>query len=283
MTYLYDQYSDINQIQFNQNFDDAIVDGDYPLPDYNNYYSEIEYPNTNMPKSKYNFKIYENENSQPVPINKSQNLNQSKISKSSTNKVRNINKNYSSNINKSNNNNMNIDVNSSVSDSNYHTQSEFKLDDNEDYKLIPQTLILNLKDEYTKQKGYMQTNAEELFKFFLNYRVQENKGIKINKKIKPLMKYSNGDINYSIEYYNKFFLDDLQSQINRYSEKYNINQKQNSEKDKPKFTKETMRRLYPNQKELDEIEEKEMNVNNFQKFFSKLLDNYEKKKFKFNK
>ena len=277
MTYLYDQYSDINQIQFNQNFDDAIVDGDYPLPDYNNYYSEIEYPNTNMPKSKYNFKIYENENSQPVPINKSQNLNQSKISKSSTNKVRNINKNYSSNINKNNNNNMNIDVNSSVSDSNYHTQSEFKLDDNEDYKLIPQTLILNLKDEYTKQKGYMQTNAEELFKFFLNYRVQENKGIKINKKIKPLMKYSNGDINYSIEYYNKFFLDDLQSQINRYSEKYNINQKQNSEKDKAKFTKETMRRLYPNQKELDEIEEKEMNVNNFQKFFSKLLDNYEKK------
>ena len=41
-----------------------------------------------MPKSKYNFKIYENENSQPVPINKSQNLNQTKISKSSTNKVK---------------------------------------------------------------------------------------------------------------------------------------------------------------------------------------------------
>ena len=52
MTYIYDQYSDINQIQFNQNFDDAKVDEDYPLPDYNNYYSEIEYPNTNMPKSK---------------------------------------------------------------------------------------------------------------------------------------------------------------------------------------------------------------------------------------
>ncbi len=151
MTYLYDQYSDINQIQFNQNFDDAKVDEDYPLPDYNNYYSEIEYQNTNMSKSKYNFKIYENENSQLVPINKSQNLNQSKTS-TSTNKVRNINKNYSSNINKKINNNMNIDVNSSVSDSNYHTQSEFKLDNNEDYKLIPQTLILNLKDEYIKTK-----------------------------------------------------------------------------------------------------------------------------------
>ena len=72
-------------------------------------------------------------------------------------------------------------------------------------------------------------------------------------------------------------MDDLQSQINRYSEKYNINQKQNSEKDKPKFTKETMRRLYPKQEEMEKRERDKLNCDDFNSFFTKLLNYYQNK------
>ena len=190
------------------------------------------------------------------------------------------------------------------------TQSQFQEKNQENYQLIPQQYFENLRDEFYRQKGYMQTNPDVLFKFFLNYRVQEKKGLKINKRIQPLMIYSNDDINYSIQHYNKIFMENLQSQMNGYSTQYNsnnypsnqfnsnYNMRQTNQTNnnfssfvnyfggtgqnvenafKPKFTNETMRRLYPKQIEIEKREESKMNVSDFNNFFRKLLDNYEKK------
>ena len=190
------------------------------------------------------------------------------------------------------------------------TQSQFQEKNQDNYQLIPQQYFENLRDEFYRQKGYMQTNPDVLFKFFLNYRVQEKKGLKINKRIQPLMIYSNDDINYSIQHYNKIFMENLQSQMNGYSTQYNsnnypsnqfnsnYNMRQTNQTNnnfssfvnyfggtgqnvenafKPKFTNETMRRLYPKQIEIEKREESKMNVSDFNNFFRKLLDNYEKK------
>ena len=279
---LLNKYDDVEEAKYDQNFEDIVI--------------EDEVPNMNQSNNNFNQSTNQNfYNTNPMnsQTNYNQNMNQTGMSQNEYNQSQN-------NFNQTN-----------YSNTNQFYQTKYQNNPQENnqvnYQLIPEQLFQNLKDEYYRQKGYMQTNPDELFKFFLSYRVKEKKHLKINKRIQPLLNYSNDDVNYSIQHYNKIFMENLQSQMNGYSTQYyssnnypsnqfktqNMNKTNNAFSSfvdyfggtgqsvensfKPKFTNETMRRLYPKQKEIEQREESKMNVSDFQSFFSRLLDDYEKK------
>ena len=74
------------------------------------------------------------------------------------------------------------------------TQKEFTENKKTDYKLVPEELIEELKNNYYQQMGYIQNDPEKLYKYFLEFRVKEKKGLRINKRLQPLMKYTNDDV-----------------------------------------------------------------------------------------
>ena len=271
--FLSNNLNDVGGFNFEQNFDDAVIDDEFNMypPNYNFYQPEIKNLESNFNPNIINLS----------ETNDNSDINQydSKNNKSKINQKQNLNKSNITTLNKEN-----INQSNNIKKNKTQSQLFFPKDSSQiEYHLFPEYLFYNLKEEYLRHKGYDQTNSDEIFRFFLNYRVQEKKEITINKKIEPLMKYSNEDINYSIDYYSKIYLDNLQSQINRYSAKANIKKFQNNQLkknqniNKPKFTKETMRRLYPNQTEIEQNEKNKMNIFDFSNFFIKLLDNYEKK------
>jgi hypothetical protein len=267
---LLNKYEDVEKEKYDQHFED-VVEEDPNIQQSNNYFKTKDLNNPELLNTKLS-----NTNEQIGESQNQFNPNQTGFSQT---KYQNPNQTGFSQTKYQNPN---------------QTQSQLQ----ENYQLIPQPLYENLRDEFYRQKGYMQTNPDVLFKFFLNYRVQEKKGLTINRRIQPLMQYSNDDINFSIQHYNKIFMENLQSQINGYSTQYNSKNYQSTQSInpysnfvnyfggtgqsvensfKPKFTNETMRRLYPKQIEIEKREESKMNVSDFPCFFSKLLDNYERK------
>ena len=293
---LLNKYDDVEEPKYDQNYEDAVIEDEVP---------NINQSNTNFNQSS-NQNFY-NSNPMNSQTNYNQNMNQTGMSQ--TNYNQNMNQTGMSQTNYNQSQNNFNQTNYSNTNQFYQTKYQNNPQENNqvNYQLIPEQLFQNLKDEYYRQKGYMQTNPDELFKFFLSYRVKEKKHLKINKRIQPLLNYSNDDVNYSIQHYNKIFMENLQSQMNGYSTQYyssnnypsnqfktqNMNKTNNAFSSfvdyfggtgqsvensfKPKFTNETMRRLYPKQKEIEQREESKMNVSDFQSFFSKLLDDYEKK------
>ena len=164
-------------------------------------------------------------------------------------------------------------------------QKEFTETAQKNYTLVPEELIEELKNNYYRQMGYVQNDPDKLYKYFLEFRVKEKKGLRINTRLKPLMKYSNDDVYYSIKHYYQVFLDTLKngstmagstkfifkSMMRPQSQNSTLKKtnKQNTQK-----SDEVMKRLYPRQKQLDENEKNKMNCYDFGGFFIKLLDNY---------
>ena len=163
------------------------------------------------------------------------------------------------------------------------TQKEFTENKKTDYKLVPEELIEELKNNYYQQMGYIQNDPEKLYKYFLEFRVKEKKGLRINKRLQPLMKYTNDDVYYSIKHYYQVFLDTIKNgstmagSTSKMFLKTMKPQSQNKTMQKTKtnqMSDDIMRRLYPQQKKIEENEKNKMNCYDFGRFFIKLLDNY---------
>ena len=158
---LLNKYDDVEEAKYDQNFEDIVIEDDVP---------NVNQSNNNFNQST-NQNFY-NTNPMNSQTNYNQNMNQTGMSQNEYNQSQN-------NFNQTKYQN-NPQENNQVN-----------------YQLIPEQLFQNLKDEYYRQKGYMQTNPDELFKFFLSYRVKEKKHLKINKRIQPLLNYSNDDVNFA--------------------------------------------------------------------------------------
>ena len=162
------------------------------------------------------------------------------------------------------------------------TQKEFTENKKTDYKLVPEELIEELKNNYYQQMGYIQNDPEKLYKYFLEFRVKEKKGLRINRRLQPLMKYTNDDVYYSIKHYYQMFLDTIKNgstmagSTSKMFLKTMKPQSQNKTMQKTKtnqISDDIMRRLYPRQKKIEENEKNKMNCYDFGGFFIKLLDN----------
>ena len=152
-------------------------------------------------------------------------------------------------------------------------------------------LVENLYDYYYTTKGYFQNDPKELCNFFYEHKKRFNKGIRITERIKELMYYREEDVENCI--YNH--LNNIRNRIRSSSTNYgsttfgtakvkrsasfyktgdnNINNRYNTT-----FTKETLRRLYPKQEEIEKREKEKLNCDDFYSFFHKLLDYYYKEK-----
>ena len=78
------------------------------------------------------------------------------------------------------------------------------------YNLIEEKYIESLNDFYLSRVGYVQNDPDQLFKFFLKFRRQDQKGQKVHIQIRDLMKFNNDDILYSIKYYHNKYIQKLQ-------------------------------------------------------------------------
>jgi hypothetical protein len=137
--------------------------------------------------------------------------------------------------------------------------------------LLSRKLVDSLKDLYFKSKGYLESKPDILRDFILEYRNYQTKGLKIPKKIQKFLEFHDEDIFHSLTFYhNEFLLS--QSKIKSPINKSNI-----SNKFKTKFTEQTLKRLYPGaNREENKNSKKENNLQNFDKFVSKLVSNYKK-------
>ena len=149
--------------------------------------------------------------------------------------------------------------------------------------------VEKLYDYYYMFKGYFQNNPSELFNFYLDFKNRYNKGIRVPKRIQGLMIYREEDVdicirNYLINVRNRFKNNseygstDYNSRYKRSvsaMKGYNSNIKNEHN---VRFTKDTLKRLYPKQEEIDKKNEEKLNCDDdFIKFFQKLLKYYKKK------
>ena len=149
--------------------------------------------------------------------------------------------------------------------------------------------VEKLYDYYYMFKGYFQNDASELFNFYLDFKKRYNKGIKIPNRIEGLMKYKEEDVdtcirNFLINVRNRFKNNSEYGGSTTLNSKYkrsmsamkgydnnNIKNDHNI-----KFTKDTLKRLYPRQEEIEKRNEEKLNCDNFHEFFKKLLKLYKK-------
>ncbi|MCQ2816283.1 MAG: hypothetical protein MJ252_03355 [archaeon] len=176
----------------------------------------------------------------------------------------------------------------------YSQQGTYIEKEPENYQLIDKSLIDNLSLDYYRRKGFLQTKPDELFKYFLEYRSRQKRYMKVPDTIKPLLPYRDGDIQYSIDYYlnpkdgstYNFFSSNLfptgantkeAKTTTGFRKKKPYQSDLQNSNENPQFTKDTMRRLYKPQKEMEEREENKLNTENFDDFFKTLVNDYKKK------
>ena len=151
--------------------------------------------------------------------------------------------------------------------------------------------VENLYDFYYARRGYFPNEPDTLTKFYLEYKNQYDRGTRVNERLKPLMQYRKEDVKECIKYcinrirnrfrgnstnYNSTFSDSNKfKRTANFSGSMDFKVKNNYN---PKFSKETLRRLYPRQTELEMREKQKLNCDNFNQFFKKLLDYYYKEK-----
>ena len=151
--------------------------------------------------------------------------------------------------------------------------------------------VENLYDFYYARRGYFPNEPDTLYKFYIEYKNQYDKGIRVNERLKPLMQYIKEDVKECIKYcinrirnrfrgnstnYNSTFSDSNKfKRTANFSSSMDLKVKNSYN---PKFSKETLRRLYPRQTELEMREKQKLNCDNFNQFFKKLLDYYNKEK-----
>ena len=171
---------------------------------------------------------------------------------------------------------------------NYQTfNSQTQNQMNKEEKKNLEKLVENLYDYYYTRKGYFQNDPETLFKFYLGFKQQYNKGNRITERIKGLVKYRDEDIQKCIYDYLNNVKNRFRGNSSNYDSTTNSKFKKNATFSgsgetnikniyPPKFMKETLRRLYPRQIELEEREKRRLNCEDFNSFFKKLLDYYYK-------
>lgn len=203
---------------------------------------------------------------------------------------KNLNQSYSKsnyNINNNNNNAYQNSVNSNFYNSNNHNNDNFKNTNNSNYnntnnnfnntnnsnnnynnQISAETVYDIIKDQFQKSKGYPEYRANLLYNFFLEYRTFDKRHLKIPMKIQPLMNIPNQDIKTMLEeIYRQFLIKQEQNKSKR--DYYN---RKLASQNKPKFTKDTLKRLYPKAKD-NELE----NVRDYdkiEKLFERIVYHY---------
>jgi hypothetical protein len=254
-----DKYADVEKEKYDQTFDDVVESQNFNANSQINQSQNPTNQNFNNNNSTMNNLINDYYYNSQNPYNNNTNYNQSNLKQTGFSENPNV--------------------------ENQKTQ----------YNLVPQILIENLQNYFYRQKGYMPTNPDSLFKYFLDFRVQKAKGLRINKQINELLNYSDDDVLYSIKELNRVMMENLNNGSRstnpssfyfKTGEGQNIDTRINyfqptglevTNQFKPKFTKDTMRRLYPKQKQLEDNEKNRLNCYDFQSYFPKLLDEYRKK------
>ena len=150
-------------------------------------------------------------------------------------------------------------------------------------------LVENLYDYYYTTKGYFQNDPKELYNFYYEYKKRHNKGMRVTERIKELMYYREEDVEKCIYDH----LNVMRSRIRNGSTNFGSTTFGNTKIKKSvsysktggnninntysnKFTKDTLRRLYPKQEEMEQREKQKLNCDNFNLFFNKLLNYYYK-------
>ena len=189
-----------------------------------------------------------------------------------------------------NNVGMNTNYQQYYPNSNQYMNSQTQYQTYQQMKENLENNVENLYDYYYTTKGYFQNDPNTLFEFYLEQKKRFDKGIRINGRIKDLMNFREEDVQNCINEYlvklrNRFrnassatgygstmgnskFKKSMS--VSRDGEN-NINNKYSK-----KFTKETLRRLYPKQIEVEKRESEKLNCDNFNEFFQKLLSLYQK-------
>ena len=173
---------------------------------------------------------------------------------------------------------------------NMNSQTQNQNTMNEEMRRHLESLVQNLYDYYYTTKGFFQNDPKILIDFYWEYKRKFIKKIRVPEKIKELMNFREEDVESCISY----FLNNIKERMINGSTYYNsttyntkikrsssvkpghennINNKCNSN-----FTKETLRRLYPKQEEMEKREKDKLNCDDFNNFFTKLLNYYRKEK-----
>ena len=149
-------------------------------------------------------------------------------------------------------------------------------------------LVENLYDYYYSTKGFFQNDPKLLIEFYWEYKRRFIKKVRISEKIKELMYYREEDVEKCINDYLNNIKDRMKNASTYYnSTTYNSKVKKSSSvkpgqkninnKCNYTFTKDTLRRLYPKQEEMEKRERDKLNCDDFNSFFTKLLNYYQNK------
>ena len=152
-------------------------------------------------------------------------------------------------------------------------------------------LVEKLYDYYYTTKGFFQNDPKMLFDFYYEYKKRFMKGIRITERILELMYYKEEDVQNCISYflnniknrfkntsYNNFSSTMGNTKVKRSVSMTRTGETNINNKYSKKFTKETLRRLYPKQIEVEQRERDKLNCDDFYGFFQKLLSSYYKEK-----
>jgi hypothetical protein len=135
---------------------------------------------------------------------------------------------------------------------------------NQTSNLLSEALISALKDQYQKTKGYMEHNPEVLLAYVQEYKSFVKKGLKIPYRIYPFLGFSDSDIYFSLKYYFDELMKTKEKMRLTNSSRLIVN------KFRTKFSKETLKRLYPFLKD-EEAEKQEKNLYHLDKFVERLV------------
>lgn len=234
--------------KFDQVFDDQ----------YSNNNSQNFNNKQNMNNSQTNFKKTNvnnfNNSTNTEMLRSNQNFNNSAISNNMNNSMRDSqikNKNLNETLN---NNNQSINVNDQT------RTIHVNFTKNEIYETI--------KSMFLKTKGYIELRDQALFDYFKEYRGFEKKGIKIPDKIAPLLPLPNNVIKKALEdEYNLYLAHRLKE-----NHKQDYTNKKKKTHPPPKFSDDTLKRIYPKF-----VEDKVANSKDFQsieRIFERLINLY---------
>jgi hypothetical protein len=152
-------------------------------------------------------------------------------------------------------------------------------------------LVEKLYDYYYTTKGFFQNDPKMLFDFYYEYKKRFMKGIRITERILELMYYKEEDVQNCISHflnniknrfkntsYNNFSSTMGNTKVKRSVSMTRTGETNINNKYSKKFTKDTLRRLYPKQIEVEQRERDKLNCDDFYGFFQKLLSSYYKEK-----
>lgn len=149
--------------------------------------------------------------------------------------------------------------------------------------------VEKLYDYYYLTKGYFQNDPNELYNFYLDFRIRYDKGINIPKRLNNLMKYRDEDIDKCIDEFLKNVKDRFKTNLSSTTQNSRIKKCQSAKKSFDNTIKNTYKKtsyqnivnnLYPKS-----LQKKNENIRNcdltFDEFFKKIVISYYKKNKKF--